>query len=293
MENDNSVIDKNFGREVPEPKNKTTFAALIIGFNLAILLCVSGWWLFASVPITVAYFAGREQYESFFNLFSWIVIVNLSTILFPFPYWIWIISLVVGIIIILSVDNSDYEEPEYKKRYSAEREKYPNLYNANGYQSDTQTTYSQRDTYQQNVSNPYQQRVANSYPQSLPTYNNQNTYTQSAPRQNNQGPVYTAQSGNMNPKYREFLNKLGVQIMENVEGKVTDKIDDYILNKNADNGHNRNNQYSAYDQQHDYDNQSYGNEDSYNVGYNDNYTSPNNDTYSGNYDGGSYDDYNA
>ncbi len=88
MDNGNSLIDKNFGKAVPEPKNKSNFTIAMIGFNFAILLYASCWWLFASVPVTVAYFAGREQYERFFNLFSWIVIANLFTILFPFPFWV-------------------------------------------------------------------------------------------------------------------------------------------------------------------------------------------------------------
>ena len=73
----------------------------VLAFNVAIVVFVSPWWLLATIPVTIGYFAlySQEDGEKMKQMLTALTIINLITILLPFPFWIWLIDLVVSVII--------------------------------------------------------------------------------------------------------------------------------------------------------------------------------------------------
>lgn len=236
-----------------------------IGIVLLLVLlffCVSKWWLFATIPITIAYFIFKYEFQTYKYkvIFSAIVAAVLISILLPIPIWAWFIVLVAGVFITDYLGEHEPQEPNgwnYSSVDSSEHIDYE------------QTSHNTITTRQQQYAQPQQRKQQHvPYPNNKfnPRQRNRNTRNYNQTINNYQGYYPSQQTGNNNNE--SFYNMAKKEILKKIDDKLNEEVNDFIDSRfNNDEDYYDNNQRN-YDSYENYDNDA-----DYNSGYESNYDS--------------------
>ncbi len=146
----------------------------VLSLNVAIVLFVSPWWLLASVPPTIGYFVlySQSDGEKMKTMLTTIMVINLITILLPFPFWVWLIDLVVSVLIATNYEpDEDPVQSTYSDNQTAETQcHYGNTggYSAASTRTSYQPNYGFNKTNTRRVQSSTNSYPVNSRPQNYP-----------------------------------------------------------------------------------------------------------------------------
>ena len=171
----------------------------VLAFNVAIVVFVSPWWLLATIPVTIGYFVlySQSDGEKMKQMLTALTIINLITILLPFPFWIWLIDLVVSVIIANSYEPTE----DVKTNSSYDSYNMPNS-SSNSY-SPSSANGSCSQSYNFDSSN-------------VPQYTGTNGFNSNTRQQNNS--YYATRNSNQS----QFWNQVKDQFVDDMKDEAKD-----------------------------------------------------------------------
>ena len=278
---------------------------IVIFLNILIYYNVSRWWLLASIPIALCHIIfylvnNSQQRENNNNMLTILTVINLLTILLPFPFWVWLVDLVVSVIVYGNYDGeresggvNNTESTDIKQKLKQtliSDEMYNtsvsmlqrNTSNRSRARVNNRTTLSGEN----NSSRRYPQRCDNMYSDNI--YNENRNDEKQIGRIITQGVCDGVKDG-IKKGVSDYVNKrvdeAGQRMHDYVVSRFKNDEDTYRNNKRRPSNMNDNDEYSSYDRGHYNDNY-----DRSNVVYNNAHNgSCDNNVYSGEYSS-SYDD---